>query len=357
MIKTLFTKYKRFVIYVGIVLFFILLPVLYNLLPLKGVPKTFYISSSKLEDVKKSLEQNGYRVTSIDRLMMQSTEVPTKGWYSVDIDAYNRLDFFRTLYQHKAKTMDVVVYAGETAEELTGRLANDMKLDQKKLLAYYNKETLFKEADIFADRYTLARSADENTTMSYIFDVSRRVLVSYAVKHFEEEPEISELKALLTIASIIQKESNSVKEMHLISSVISNRLKKRMRLQMDSTLNYGKYSHTIVTSERIRTDTSHYNTYKHKGLPPQPLSSVTMDAFHAAKYPKESDYLFFMLAAEGGHNFSATYAVHLENIRAFRVHQKKRKEAKEKRLKEIENMKKVVVLADKNNTVSKKKSK
>ena len=328
--KILFGKYKRFVIYVEIVLFLLLLPVLYSFVPLNDVSRIFYISSSGIDNVRKSLNENGYTVTWIDRLMMQVIEVPTEGWYSVDQNNYNRLDFFKTLYQKKTETMDIVVYAGETAEELTSRLANDMKLDKKKLLAYYHTLTLFQEADIFANRYTIARNADEKTTMSYLFDVSRRVLVSYAVEHFKEEPEILELKVLLTMASIIQKESNAVKEMPLISSVIYNRLEKDMKLQMDSTLNYGKYSHTVVTPERIKTDTSFYNTYKHKGLPLQPLGTVTLDAFYAAKYPANSDYLFFMLAAKGGHNFSATYAEHLENIKTFRIHQKKKQEAKQK---------------------------
>lgn len=342
MIKIFFTKYKRFIISIAVVLLLLLLPLLYRFVPLNDVSRTFYISSSTLEGVAKSLEQHGYTVTWIDRLMMRSTAVPTKGWYSVDPDAYDRLDFFKTLYKHKSRTMDVVVYAGETVEELTSRLANDMKLDQKKLLAHYNKETLFNEADIFADRYTLARKADENATMSYLFDLSRRALVSYAVEHFKEEPELSELKVLLTIASIIQKESNSVKEMPLISSVIYNRLEKNMKLQMDSTLNYGKYSHTIVTPERIKTDNSYYNTYKHKGLPIQPLGTVTLDALTAAKNPANSDYLFFMLSPTQGHNFAVTYAEHLVNLKTFRIHQKKKKEARVKeqeKLQEQENKK------------------
>ncbi len=358
--KILLGKYKRFVIYVEIVLFLLLLPVLYNLVPLNEAPRTFYISSSNIDDVTKSLEQNGYTVTWIDRLMMHVKEVPTQGWYSVDPEAYNRLDFFKTLYRQKTETMDIVVYAGETVQEMTSRLANDMQLDQKKLLAYYNNETFFNEADIFADRYTVARNADENTTMSYLFDVSRETLASYCVEHFDETPEISELKVLFTMASIIQKESNSVKEMPLISSVIYNRLEKDMKLQMDSTLNYGAYSHTIVTPERIKTDNSYYNTYKHKGLPLQPLGTVTLDAFNAAKYPVNSDYLFFMLSTTGGHNFSATYAEHLENIKTFRIHQKKKQEEKEKEeeklLKETLTIKTSPEVSDRNKSVSGSKS-
>ncbi len=126
--------------------------------------------------------------------------------------------------------------------------------------------------------------------------------------------------------------------MPLISSVIYNRLEKNMRLQMDSTLNYGPYSHTVVTHERIKTDNSHYNTYKHKGLPKSPLGTVSLDAFHAANNPIESDDLFFMLSAEGGHHFTATYEEHLENIRAFRNHQKRKAEEKERKLKEAASL-------------------
>ena len=132
--------------------------------------------------------------------------------------------------------------------------------------------------------------------------------------NFTQKPDNSTLRVLLTIASIIQKESNSAKEMPLISSVIFNRLDKGMRLQMDGTLNYGKNSRTIVTPERIKTDTSYYNTYKYKGLPPAPISSVTLDALHAAMHPAKSDYLFFMLKPDGSHTFASSYEKHLKRI-------------------------------------------
>jgi UPF0755 protein len=115
--------------------------------------------------------------------------------------------------------------------------------------------------------------------------------------------------------------------MPLISSVIYNRLEKGMKLQMDGTLNYGPYAHTIVTPERIRNDTSEYNTYKHRGLPPHPLSTVTLDALKATMKPASSDYLFFMLNENGTHNFAASYDTHLENIRAFRAYQEAKMKA------------------------------
>ncbi len=78
------------------------------------------------------------------------------------------------------------------------------------------------------------------------------------------EFDLNKWKKYIIIASIIQKESANKKEMPIISSVIVNRLKKDMKLQMDGTLNYGLNSHKKVTPNMIRNDTSTYNTYKTK---------------------------------------------------------------------------------------------
>ena len=119
----------------------------------------------------------------------------------------------------------------------------------------------------------------------------------------------------LIVASIIQKEAANKEEMPIISSVIYNRLKKRMKLQMDGTLNYGKYSHIKVTPKRIKEDNSRYNTYKYKGLPPNPVCSVSKDAIIAAIFPKKTNYLYFVKGKNKKHLFSTTYKKHIENIK------------------------------------------
>ena len=328
--KILSDKYRDFVLYFEIFMLILLIPLTYNLVPVNEGTKTFYIPSSNIDNVVKTLKSNGYEVTWIDKLMLRLRRTPDEGWYSVEPTEHGRFLFFQHLYKQKTnELMDVVVYAGETKDELTARLANDMKLDQEKLLSIYRKLAHFEEADILAQRYTVARKADANATMQYIFLDSRRKFNTFFKEYFKETPEMLELKIIYIIASIIQKESNSIHEMPLISSVIYNRLEKGMRLQMDSTLNYGPYAHTIVTPERIKSDESEYNTYKHKGLPPHPLSTVTLDALKASMKPTTSDYIFFMLNKTGTHNFTATYDKHLENIRAFRTYQKKKKKKKE----------------------------
>lgn len=329
--KIIAAKYKRYILYMEILMLLLLLPLAYNFVPINKGTKTFYLPSSNINYVIQTLRTNGYEVTAIDKWMLKLTKVPEEGWYSIEPNSYGRFFFFKNFYTQKTdNTMDIVVYAGETKDELTSRIANDMKLDKKKLLDSYKTLAYFEEADVLAQRYTIARKADENATMKYIFLDSRRKLHQFSQNHFKQEPDMFELKIVYIIASIIQKESNAIKEMPLISSVIYNRLEKGMRLQMDGTLNYGKYAHTIVTPERIKSDESDYNTYKHKGLPPHPLSTVTIDALKASMKPKKSDYLFFMLNNEGTHDFAATYDKHLANVRAFRIYQKERKKIKEK---------------------------
>jgi UPF0755 protein len=322
-------KYKYFVRYVGILIVILLLPVLYHFIPLNQGTTTFYLPSSDIDDITHTLERNGYTVTFIDRWMLYFTHTPKEGWYNVDLQEYGRASFFKYLYKKQAPTMNITIYGGETAKELVHRLAKDMKLNEEKLYRLYQGYSRFQEADIIAKRYTIARKADENSTISYLFDRSSSLFKTFGIKYFHKDANDTKLKTLLIVASIIQKESNSIKEMPLIASVIYNRLDKQMKLQMDSTLNYGKYSHVAITPERIRTDTSHYNTYKHKGLPPYPLGTVTKDALHAANHPRKSDYLFFMLNEKGEHDFASTYEEHLENIKKFRAYQKKKKELNE----------------------------
>ncbi len=91
----------------------------------------------------------------------------------------------------------------------------------------------------------------------------------------------------------MQKEAANVEEMPLIASVIFNRLKKGMPLQMDGALNYQEFSHAKVTKERIKTDNTPYNTYKFKGLPKNPVGSVSLEAIRAVIFPKKTEFLVF----------------------------------------------------------------
>ena len=332
----------------------------YNDIPLVKRSNAIYISSSEKEKVIEALQKGGVAFHWADYLVLEVIDLPKEGWYRIKEDSKGRFYFFHTLAQQKASTMGIVIFAGETVEEIFDRLNKDMSLDKEKLAGFYEKYSRFLEGEILADRYIMAKNADEEVTIRYLLDQSSIELDFFAKERFGSEYSKLQLHQALIIASIIHKESNNLAEMGSIASVINNRLKKGMRLQMDGTLCYGKYSHTVVTPERIKNDTSYFNTYKHKGLPPYPICTVTMDALEAATFPKESNYLYFMLDRDGTHNFASDYDEHRKNIKDFRNNvsikrDKKRKIEDKKRVKEEKKVVKIDI--DKKKKVVKENSK
>ncbi len=303
-----------------------MIPISYNFFPLYAGNKIFYIPSSSSSVIIETLQKNHYNLSWIDKIIISLNKNPSKGWYDINITDDGRFEFFYKLHQQKTDdTIDIVIFAGETKEELIARLCKDMSQNSIKALKCYNKFAQFKEGDILAGKYTIAKKADENSTIEYIFTKSKERVAKLAQKYPTIFAKKRKIKDIYIIASIIQKESYHKDEMPKISSVIYNRLAKNMKLQMDGTLNYGKYSHQIITSERIKSDNSHYNTYKYKGLPPSPISTVSIEALESAINPIKSSYLYFMLNKNGKHNFVSTYKEHTKNVRVFKAEKRVKK--------------------------------
>lgn len=113
----------------------------------------------------------------------------------------------------------------------------------------------------------------------------------------------------LIMASLLQKETASTVERHLMAGVLINRLRLGMRLQVDPTVIYALRSHYDghLTREDLKID-SPYNTYRYKGLPPTPIALSGLDALMAALHPSVTDYLYFVARGDGLHTFSSTLA-------------------------------------------------
>lgn len=116
------------------------------------------------------------------------------------------------------------------------------------------------------------------------------------------------LKEIVTIASMIEKEAANDDERSKIASVIYNRLKAGMPLQIDSTVMYVLEEHgDVLTTEQTQID-SPYNTYKNTGLPPTPIANPGAASINAALKPADTNYLFYALDAESGtHQFFTNY--------------------------------------------------
>jgi UPF0755 protein len=132
----------------------------------------------------------------------------------------------------------------------------------------------------------------------------RRVQLGYATRKHLTSYDV------LTIASIIQGEARTAGDRALISSVIYNRLKAHMRLQMDDTVRYatGNYEHPITVSQLASP--SPWNTYTHDGLPVTPIDNPGLASIQAAAHPASTNYLFFVVkpCGNGAHAFASTYS-------------------------------------------------
>ena len=125
-------------------------------------------------------------------------------------------------------------------------------------------------------------------------------------------------KEILIIASILEKES-CANEREKISGVIYNRLKNNMLLQMDSTTIYGLKDFNGDLTKKDLRDSSLYNTYMHKGLPPGPISNPSKNSIFAAAQPEEHDYLYFVAKNKCSHEFSTNYDDHLKAVKRYQL--------------------------------------
>lgn len=134
---------------------------------------------------------------------------------------------------------------------------------------------------------------------------------------------------VVTLASIIEKETGATHERPLISSVFHNRLRQKMRLQTDPTIIYGlalKNGKLVIRISRADLTTPNpYNTYLIPALPPGPIANPSREAIQAAIEPATSEYLYFVSQNDGTHVFSKTYEDHAAAVRKFQMNPAARK--------------------------------
>jgi UPF0755 protein len=127
----------------------------------------------------------------------------------------------------------------------------------------------------------------------------------------------ADLLKVVTLASLVERETPRPEERPLVSGVFTNRLQKGMLLQCDPTVIYaleqaGKYNGTLTLKD-LRYD-SPYNTYVFAGLPPGPIGNPSAESLKAAFRPAETGYFYFVANTQGGHFFAATLAEHNQNV-------------------------------------------
>ena len=116
-----------------------------------------------------------------------------------------------------------------------------------------------------------------------------------------------EVEKVVNVASIIEKEARVDEDRPLIASVIYNRLKQNMPLQIDATVIYAHGYYIESVRNRHLAIESKYNTYLYKGLPVGPICNPGVESLKAALNPASTDYLFYLLASDDEHYFTNNY--------------------------------------------------
>jgi peptidoglycan lytic transglycosylase G len=221
----------------------------------------------------------------------------------------------------RVATWEVVIPEGLTAAEIGERLAARGIVDETAFTAAAADPSLARELDIpaaslegylFPETYRLPRGRTGP-------EVVRVLVAQFRAAWDQVEARAAErglsMHQVVTLASIVEKETGVPSERPMIASVFANRLRLNMRLESDPTVIYGiaGFDGNLHRSD-LENAGNAYNTYQHAGLPPGPISNPGLDALRAVVDPAQSKLLYFVSRNDGTHEFSETYAQHVAAV-------------------------------------------
>jgi UPF0755 protein len=171
------------------------------------------------------------------------------------------------------------------------------------------------EGYLYPDTYKFPRSVKARDVVTAMVDHFRQVF-GPDMRARAQELNMTEHE-VVTLASIIEKETGTNGERPEISAVFHNRLKKHIPLQSDPTVIYGLTSFDGNIRKKDLSSPSLYNTYKFTGLPPGPIANPGIEAIKATLYPSASRALYFVSRNDGTHHFSTTLAEHNQAVEKY----------------------------------------
>jgi UPF0755 protein len=230
------------------------------------------------------------------------------------------------LAHHRVVRHKLSVPEGLTSEQIVQRLRDD------ELLAGDIKETP-REGSLFPDTYVFERGESRQALLDHMAVEQKRIVNEIWQKRASDLP-IKSSGELVTLASIVEKETGKSEERFKVAGVFINRLQKHMRLQSDPTIVYGlmfgkgTLGHSITKAEL--QEATPYNTYYIDGLPPGPICNPGRAAMEAVANPARTKDLFFVADGTGGHAFAETIDQHAKNVAHWRQIEKDAKDAKDR---------------------------
>ncbi len=215
----------------------------------------------------------------------------------------------------KYLTYKVTIPEGWTSQMVVNRLNEQTELD-----GVVSKVP--DEGSILPDTYVFRRGLSRDKLLADM-QAAQTKLLDQEWSRLPSDSAVKTKQELVTLASIVEKETGVAEERPMVAAVFINRLKQKMRLQSDPTIIYGlvggkgKLDHPITRSELDQQ--TPYNTYQIDGLPPGPIANPGKAAIEAVLSPAKTDYIYFVANGSGGHAFATTLEEHNANVKKWRA--------------------------------------
>lgn len=254
-------------------------------------------------------------IASVAALKASSDLKP--GEYAFQKNASLR-DVIATIVEGKVVQHSVTIPEGLTSEQIVARLSdNDIFTGSVRELP--------REGTLLPETYKFPRGTPREQVIQRMQQAHKRVLAEIWERRNPDIP-VKTPEQLVTLASIVEKETGKPDERSRVAAVFVNRLKQRIKLQSDPTIIYGLVGGKGTLGRPIKrseiTQPSPYNTYVIDGLPPGPISNPGRASLEAAANPARTRDLYFVADGTGGHAFTETYDAHQKNVAKLRAMEK-----------------------------------
>jgi UPF0755 protein len=239
------------------------------------------------------------------------------GEYSFQKNASLR-DVIATIVEGKVVQHAVTIPEGLTSEQILARLGDN------DIFAGLVRE-IPREGTLLPETYKFPRGTTREQVIQRMQQAQKRVVAEIWERRSPDVP-LKSPEQLVTLASIVEKETGKPDERSRVAAVFVNRLKQKIKLQSDPTIIYGLVGGKGTLGRPIKrseiTQPSPYNTYVIDGLPPGPISNPGRASLEATANPARTRDLFFVADGTGGHTFTETYDQHQKNVAKLRAMEK-----------------------------------
>jgi UPF0755 protein len=224
-------------------------------------------------------------------------------------------DVVEIMIENKVVQHAFTVAEGLTSEQIVARLLDNPSLSGQ-------IRDIPREGTLLPETYRFTLGMPRDTIVQRMQQAHKRVLQD-VWEHRASDLPYKTPEQLVTMASIVEKETGKAEERTRVAAVFLNRLKTKMRLQSDPTIIYGltggkgALGRPILRSEIDQA--TPYNTYVIDGLPPGPIANPGRASLEAAANPARTKELYFVADGTGGHAFADSYAEHQKNVAKLRV--------------------------------------